>query len=1238
MLSDTLLVNISREAGEFVDYLFEQLNAESFQHLCQALLVRDYPDLQCFPVGQPDGGRDATSRAGDQTSLVVGQVKFKREDTSETADWMITALEGELPKVQKLVDEKRAKRYIMMTNARSTAHLDSGKVDRVQKWLDENMPVPAQVLWRRDLDARLDNANDLRLAYPSILTGEAALSIIVEAQLGPNRAKLSGIVKSFLSDQYRRDEEVKFRQVDLADSLLSLFVDVPADLSLLMYESRRDYRLSRERRLVVSRLVARSRFAREPVDFDEFELYGEEIRLGTADFLLSPEVQKEMPWVMLYGAPGQGKSTLAQYVCQVHRARYLNRVKFVGELPPAHVESSFRLPFKVDLRDVASFFDGQAFLGHAAEDMESERTFERFLAHLVSIQAGAVVFTVSDLREVLSQTPALIFLDGLDEVADLGLRELLVERIVAGLHRLREIGANLQVVLTTRPSQLGRAPIFSKEFVRVTLAPISESTVRTYAEKWTRAKRLEEDRRSEVLTILSEKLELTHIRELTKNPMQLAILLSLILSIGHSLPDVRTDLYAKYVDLFMTREAEKDALVRRHQGLLLEIVEFLAWQLQNNAESGRTSGSLSAEALRDLVRAFLANGDHDASILEDLFDRGLERVYVLVQRIEGFYEFEVQPLREYFAAKYLYSTAPVASFRSEHVQGDRAQRFEAIASSPYWANVTRFYAGFYQGGEIGALSTSLKEMISSKDLPAALNARAIGILLLADRTFAGKKPVQVDVVDTIFDQLGVYLSTSTRASEALALPADSGRAQFSMKVFEEHLKSDPRAASAALTFLIMRNGGGQMSAVFQEWIRDAADIERTQRLRLSSWSVALPSVPTSELETLLRQDHPSDEQRRKRLQILVRDDAFSQSESLGEEALADILAWGGYAIGTPGSEISWVANAFSRRAVESREGGEIVDFPRILCTESHAKIASARREIDDFRKETRLSYVTDATYWAQHIEALRSTFGESWAAYRFAVSIVGDISHAQPLPDMVDAADSLVYQALSARRKRRANTYWVERIESTAGSEHLFWLGLFLAWAPSKQISDLLDLVGVALDALSQDDYWRLNGVLVLADRSRGHAGGSKRNKVDASNRNSARLTYALVASFGLEPGDPSPALSEQHLPVNEVINQHKLSLEFDQFPGWSTVKPRSDSRWLALFSQMKKAGADPRVFLYRDPRNPHGVPMRIAKKVLADPAAYPEFLVEISIARMQEEYKPVHVRDIAEGEGWVFS
>jgi hypothetical protein len=69
-----------------MDYTLETLGPERFQHLCQALLVKETPNVLCLPVGQPDGGPDAVRRAngGPEPELTIYQVKFSRNPPSLT--------------------------------------------------------------------------------------------------------------------------------------------------------------------------------------------------------------------------------------------------------------------------------------------------------------------------------------------------------------------------------------------------------------------------------------------------------------------------------------------------------------------------------------------------------------------------------------------------------------------------------------------------------------------------------------------------------------------------------------------------------------------------------------------------------------------------------------------------------------------------------------------------------------------------------------------------------------------------------------------------------------------------------------------------------------------------------------------------------------------------------------------------------------------------------------------------
>lgn len=90
-----------------MDYPLENLGPERFQEICHALIARAFPTAQCFPVGQRDGGRDATSFQPDRGSddVVVYQVKFVRKPLAEKHphEWLKNTMAAEAPKVEALV-------------------------------------------------------------------------------------------------------------------------------------------------------------------------------------------------------------------------------------------------------------------------------------------------------------------------------------------------------------------------------------------------------------------------------------------------------------------------------------------------------------------------------------------------------------------------------------------------------------------------------------------------------------------------------------------------------------------------------------------------------------------------------------------------------------------------------------------------------------------------------------------------------------------------------------------------------------------------------------------------------------------------------------------------------------------------------------------------------------------------------------------------------------------------------
>jgi hypothetical protein len=156
-----------------MSYPLENLNDETFQSLCQALLAKEFPGISCFPVGQPDGGRDAvlSTYSSEEKQFLVFQVKFVRDPAQvrDTRKWLLDVMKDETEKVKALVD-RRAKGYFLLTNVRGSSHLDDGSIDKMDALLSGTLSVPATCWWRDDIDRRLDDAWSIKWILRSRLT------------------------------------------------------------------------------------------------------------------------------------------------------------------------------------------------------------------------------------------------------------------------------------------------------------------------------------------------------------------------------------------------------------------------------------------------------------------------------------------------------------------------------------------------------------------------------------------------------------------------------------------------------------------------------------------------------------------------------------------------------------------------------------------------------------------------------------------------------------------------------------------------------------------------------------------------------------------------------------------------------------------------------------------------------------------------------------------------------------
>ncbi len=1104
-----------------MDYPLENLGPERFQELCQSLLLSEYPRVQCFPVAQPDGGRDAVSYfPGDESNkFMVFQVKFTRKPQAELHPhkWLTAILEEEAPKLRALIP-RGAIRYVLITNVPGTAHLESGSIDKINTILSENLGVQSACWWRDDINRRLDRAWDLKWAYPDIMAGPDFLRAIVESGLSEHRERRSSAVRAFLRCQYDMDEEVRFKQVELQNKLLDLFIDVP----IAFRAQQGDKRSYHTFRGIVDSAASNRDLELEDVEGDTVQasLFEPNMRWhvqnehapGGATLLLSGQMQRRMPRVVVEGAPGQGKSTIAQYVCQVHRMRLLNERNALKAVSADHAETPVRLPIKVDLRDFAVWLGRKDPFNPeqtAVEPTNWNKSLDSFLAALISHQSGGTSFTTDDLIAVLRISAALVVFDGLDEVADMRRRQEVVDEIVRGVQRLEANAASMQVIVTSRPAAFANSPgMPAGKYSYLQLLSLNRTLVIEYAERWLRARRLDSKQSAEFRGVLKDKLDQPHLRDLARNPMQLAILLSLIHTRGASLPDKRTALYDYYIDLFFSREGGKSPLVRDHRELLIDIHRHLAWVLHSEAEQGNTGGSIPQERLQQVVAEYLSKEGHDPTLARDLFTGMVERVVALVSRMEGTFEFEVQPLREYFAACHLYFTAPQSSPGKEK-PGSKPDRFDAIARNFYWLNVTRFYAGCYSKGELPSLIDRLQELVNERGFSKISFPRMLAANLLSDWVFTQNPRSVQQAVDLVLDRRSLrYVlapSDSRRPREnTLVLPPKCGREELVTRCFQL-LAAEPAPDIAQQLLELLKANSESASDVMEPWTKQVNAGNTKDQLRWLEYGVQMGTLSRLKIEEVVRLVAKSNLQGNPRaLGALFRArrlDLLHSSEALFDSVTTLVLdrvivAQHSRRVESPLDALSHAIDgrrySFSFRDrqpvslekhLERRYGAPKLTLSSQVVTitgayNGHRLCVELAKVAEEQSQRSTIEWATELNPWDAIIEAGRSLWGDRWAFVNLANIAAGIRSTSErctDCPDLLDSSRSLARRLRFARLRSRAPKWWKTQLEALS-SDFETSLGLLaaLTWQTPSTILANAELIDTLLSRMDQEDWTRM--------------------------------------------------------------------------------------------------------------------------------------------------------------------
>ena len=1318
-------------------YPYELLDGRRFQQLAQSLLVRQYPNVQCMPVAGPDGGRDAIEMReseGEQesrlTDAVIFQVKFREPQvlgtptTDDLFNWLTSAITAELPKMAHLI-ERGARDYTVITNIAATGHLDTGLRDRVQNFLNETVEIPARCWWREDLDARLAGEFDLVVHF-GLFRGPESLRAVLEGLLARrDEPGISNIVArssrdpavaallAFLDAQYREDARLRFKQADLpASPLLDFFVDVPVEVGA---PERSPALRNAYNRLATVRVGEQAKALRRkdgtgtthseidsgsvaddtsPVeealhdgtDDSDVTFYDEDftsyLSPGGADILLllAEKSSDVMARVVVEGAPGQGKSTLGQYVCQVHRIRLLRKENDRQRLPGHHATAPVRLPFRVELRHFATYLRGRNPWERTSDRSDKPlsdwaASLENFLAAAIRHASGGLACTQDDVVAILSATPSVIVLDGLDEVADIDDRINLVTVVQESLHRLSALGADHQVIVTSRPAAFVKAPSFSrKDFAYLVLRDLPRRLINEYAERWIRLRDIPSDQAEDLRTILASNLDRAHVADLARNPMQLAILLWLIFVRGWSLPDRRTALYEAYMDTFLNREAEKSAVVRQHREVLLELHGYLGWVLHAQSEVRGRTGDIEESELRGLLKAYLIQEERPPELVDELF-RGVERMYVLVSRIETRFEFEVQPLREFFAARHLYKTSP-HSTSAAPAPGSRPDRLEALIRNPYWLNVARFFCGWYDKGELADLARRLEELCVDPEYVVLGHPRLLIARLLRDYVTTASRRDTRSLVTAMLDDLGVRLMLADReggprerVQQASVLPPDAGLDTLVERVQERLVTVRNDEQVHELTGALRQ---GEVESRTADWWLEHVpgagnESEFSKWLRVGVLADIIPCVELGRVSEVFSPTRCTESDWFR----CVEGGRFDVA-ALDGERLASVI--NAIAAGArtryvsearlTGSWLHQVTNAlWSRRFFNLREGRPPLVRPRDAAAPTASKAppgpSATAEQVSELRAltneiATRLK-ATERRRWRMELDpydqicsAVVNTLGECWAAWR--VALIGATVRGRggaSSAGLVDTNEPLLGRARRARFAAGDPAFWVEQIDGAVHRhDQMAVAAASLAWVPTELWPELFQLMTRWWKELRAREVVELVDFVLRLERI-GQPGRRRPNPVSLN----------VLTSF--DSGIPASLITFLLLRTPKAQRQAVVS-RIQSAPSVDGHEPIVSAELLSHYvSSLKKKGADLEELLpqirwhyanafgqgsfrgfmreYIMPYELEKRASRFAAEILGDPTSHPLVLLRAAdIAASTRVVRRVPaLHDIAARDGW---
>ena len=682
---------------------FSGFNPTSFEQFVRVLAIQVFgPGVTVFGNG-PDGGREATfngkvnypfppTEHWDGYGVIQAKFKEKIETTKADQGWAIDQLKQELKTFA--VSAKRNPKpqyYVFVTNVDLTSASSGGKdeANEIIKSYSEQLPLKNHAIWDgNQVKAYIDRYEEIRKRFLAYLTTGDLIAELIKV-LDLNNSDSASIINDFLNREIIVDEYARLDQAgnrsDIELSLSKLFFDIPASKmpnSEPPVESIDD--MGRLPTGVLNELLLVGSQKRDPDTIFDLKNNGHE-HLAKNRFIL-------------FGGPGSGKSTIVQFLAQIHRAAILERKQknllpdILTRVKEIHNQSDRqglewpstpRIPIRIDLNHF-----GKAL---SRADGSGVSSLEEYIVGKIR---GNWELSLNSFNRWLPSFPWLLILDGLDEVPITSNRSQVMNAILNFIGLAFNANADIFVVATSR--RQGYQNEFQNEDTESRyVLPLSKARSLKYVEQYIDAKFAKTDptKREIVFSKINHENPNIAMRDLLSSPLQVTFLVTVV-SAGGDLSGNRWKLYNDYYDIIYKREQQKsvppyDVVLSKFKHIIDQLHQEMGFWLQYRGEVSSSDGvSVGTGEFKSWIQKYLVadgfEGDEKDQLIEKITGLTDHRLVFLTNRDGDEWSFELRSLQEYMAAECLLS-------RSD--SGIVDERLRSICLKSYWRNVFLFAVG-----------------------------------------------------------------------------------------------------------------------------------------------------------------------------------------------------------------------------------------------------------------------------------------------------------------------------------------------------------------------------------------------------------------------------------------------------------------------------------------------------------------------------------------------------------------